>query len=146
MEGFEFIPDGFVCCAIESPCPALMRVINYDDIEWMKVGKEPPPGGGFKLRVKSRTTEDFTYTGQDLAFIVGIHKQILVKFLEYKRSKPKKALALERLAQAHEALAGHAACFMNEIEIVPGIPGREAEAAVDRCNNRKRAREEGKEE
>lgn len=142
MEGFEFIPDGFVVTTShDSSTDTFAHVVQYDDIALISVTWRSD--GQYVLTIVTRSKHDVAVK-RELCQAMELRKQLLAKFLEYKR-RPRKTPVLERLAQAHEALAGHAACFMNEIEIVPGIPGREAEAAVDRCN-KKRAREEGKEE
>jgi hypothetical protein len=143
MEGLEFFPDGFARSFSTVEIPKYARMVYYDDIKSIKVEKFSDQY--YRLTIALTDVDDSYEMSEDLSKLIKYHDELLAKFLEYKRRQPKK-VALERLAQAHEALAGHAERFMNEIEIVPGIPGRDAEAAVDRCNNRKRAREEGKEE
>lgn len=143
LEGFEFFEDGFACTRSPLSLLAHVRVVHYDDFLWMKVSEQ---WGGidrereFIFTILLRAGEPFVVTSLEQDTIIRVHNEMFAKYLEYKRH-PKTSTVLHRLAQSHAALASCAARFLDEIEMVPGVPGGASEAAVERCKKRARGEE-----
>ena len=140
MEGFEFFQDGFARVFPQPEGLSYARMVYYDDIKAIKVEKYNEQY--FQLTIGMMEADDAYEKSEDLSKLQKYRDEIFAKFLEYKRMPKKKAAALEQLAQSHAALSNYAARFLDEIEMVPGVPGGESEAAVERCKKRARGEEE----
>lgn len=137
LEGFEFFPRGFTMSYFVED-DTKTRFVLYDDLVSICMLRRTDTT--FRLVFELRGLVDLLVDSQDNTRLVATHKEILAKYLEYMRT-PQQA-ALQLLAQSHAALAGYAARFLDEVELVPGIPGGESEAAVERC--KKEQEERGK--
>jgi hypothetical protein len=140
MEGFEFFPDGFARVYPQPGDLSYVRMVYYEDFKSFKVEKYNEQY--YQLTIGMMEADDAYEKNEDLSKLQKYRDEIFARFLEYKRQpKKKKAAALEQLAGSHAALAGYAARFLDEVQLVPGVAGGESEAAVERCKKRARGEE-----
>jgi hypothetical protein len=140
LEGFEFFPRGFTMSYFLED-DTKTRLVLYDDL--VSIHMRRHTNTVYRLAFELRGLAEASVASEDKTRLVATHKEILAKYLEYMRTP--KQTALEHLAQSHAALAGYAARFLDEVELVPGVAGGDSEAAVERCKKRARG-EEGAEE
>ena len=124
MKGVEFFPGG---CVITSFDDKSSYVVEYDTMYNVVVEHTKHIRDTAHLTVDGYSAE---FEGLEVSLVAK--NAILSEFLKYKRSLSKSNPPLERIARSLESL-----------EFVPGVPGGESEAAVERC--KKRARGEGEE-
>lgn len=136
MEGFEFFPGGFSMTYFTEN-DAKTRVVLYDDL--VSIRFQHFANDTYRLVFEMRGVVEAAIALTDKAKLVAQHKEILADFLAYKRTS--KQGHLERLAQAHETLGERVGRCLEALEFVPGIPGNESEAAVERCKKRARGGE-----
>ena len=125
LEGFEFFPKGFTMSYFLED-DTKTRTVLYDDLVSIRMFRHTDTI--FRLVFELRGLVEASAASQDKTRLVATHTEILAKYLEYMRTP--KHTPLQQLAESHAALAGYAARFLDEVELVPGVAGGASEAAV----------------